>query len=182
MLTASKNTKDLPEFRGASPKIAVIAARYHGSVADSLTKGAVAVLTKADIPHEIFNVSGVLDLPTALKLVVSSTRFEGYVVLGSIISASDDGTANVIYGETLRGIGTISGQGYPLGSAIICADSKKNLTKMASTRKDDCGGAAAKAALELVAMARDLSGVTKNIGFKPASEFIQMAGEAPKTT
>lgn len=182
MLTASKNTKDLPSFKGAPPKIAIIASRYHTGIADSLTKGATAVLTKADTPHEVFNVSSALDLATALKLVINSTRFEGYVVLGSLLGSNDDKNAQVMYGETLRAIGSISAQGFPVGSAILCADSKKQLTKMASTRKDDCGGAAAKAALELVAMARDLSGVAKNIGFKPASEFIQMAGEAPKTT
>jgi hypothetical protein len=86
-----------------------------------------------------------------------------------------------MYSETLRGIGTIAGQGYPLGTAIICAENEDTLLKMASIQEDNCGGMASQAALELVAIARDLSGITKNIGFKPASKFIQMAGEASKT-
>tara|TARA_R110002096_G_scaffold7102_10_gene31542 strand:+ start:10002 stop:10550 length:549 start_codon:yes stop_codon:yes gene_type:complete len=182
MLSASRKSKDLPKFDGDAPKIAVITATYHDGVADRLTKGAAAVLKTAGVPFETFNVSGALDLATALKLLINSAQFEGYVVMGSIANNADGAGAQNMHAETLRGIGTIGAIGYPVGSAILFADSKKQLAKMASMRRDDCGGAAALAALKLVALARDLSGITKNIGFKPASEFIQMAGEAPKTT
>ena len=66
MLSASRKSKDIPDFSGSNPKIAVISARYNPSIADRLTKGASAILEKNDIPFEMFEVSGVLDLPTAL--------------------------------------------------------------------------------------------------------------------
>jgi|GEM_PF-365573 len=182
MLSASRKSNDLMDFGSSKPVVAVIAAQYHTSISDRLVKGAHAVLDANVISYETFNVPGALDLPTALKLAVNSTRFDGYVVLGSFLDEADDAGAQTQFAQTLSGIGAIGGQGHPIGSAILFADSKKQLTKMASTRKDNTGGAAAQAALELVMMAQNLSGVTKNIGFKPASEFIQMAGEAPKTT
>jgi 6,7-dimethyl-8-ribityllumazine synthase len=182
MLSASRKSKEIPDFSGSNPKIAVISARYNSSIADRLTKGASAVLAGGDIPFEIFEVSGVLDLPTALKLIINSGRFDGYVLLGSVVNDADDRAATAMYAETLRGIGSIGASGYPMGSAILCASNRKQLAKMASTRKDNCGGAAAKAALELIALSRNLSNVSKNIGFKPASEFIHMAGDPRKTT
>ena len=181
MLSASENTINLPEFIGNLPNIAIINSYYYSNVSKNLIRGAVANLKKGGIPHEIFNVSGVLDLPTALKLIINSTRFEGYILLGSILTGGNDLITSAMYAETLRGIGTIAGQGYPLGTAIICAESEDNLLEMASIQEDNCGGKASQAALELVALARSVSGITKNIGFKPASKFIQMAGEASKT-
>ncbi len=182
MLSASRKSKDLPEIIGSKPKIAVISARYHPSVADRLTKGASAVLNNGDFPFEVFDVSGVLDLPIALKMVINSGRFDAYVLLGSVQNDTDGQAAQVIYAETLRGIGSIGALGYPLGSAILCASTNKQLAKMASPRKENCGGAAARAALELIALSRNLSNVSKNIGFKPASEFIHMAGDPQKIT
>jgi 6,7-dimethyl-8-ribityllumazine synthase len=182
MLSASRKTKDIPDFSGSNPKIAVISARYNPSIADRLTKGASALLDAGDIPFEIFDVSGVLDLATALKLIINSGRFDGYVLLGSVVNDGDDRAATAMYAETLRGIHSIGASGYPLGSAILCASNKKQLAKMASPRKDNCGRAAALAALELIALSRNLSNVSKNIGFKPASEFIHMAGDPRKTT
>jgi 6,7-dimethyl-8-ribityllumazine synthase len=182
MLSASRKTKGLPTFSGSPPKVAVITATYHSSVSDRLTKGAVAMLDKVDTSLETFQVSGALDLAAALKLAINSGRFDAYVVLGSLANDANDASAQNMHAETLRSIGSISAAGFPVGSAILFANTKKQLAKLASPRKDDCGGAAALAALNLLAMARDLSGTTKNIGFKPASEFIKMAGEAPKTT
>ena len=182
MLSASRKSKDIPDFSGSNPKIAVISAQYNPSIADRLTKGASALLEKNDIPFEVFEVSGVLDLPTALKLIINSGRFDGYVLLGSVLNESDDRATIAMYSETLRGIGSIGASGYPLGSAILCASNKKQLTKMASPRKDNCGAAAAMAALELIALSRNLSNISKSIGFKPSSEFIHMAGDPRKTT
>ena len=113
------------------------------------------------------------------KLAINSSRYDGYVILGSIIIDANNSPSKTIYAETLRGIGDISNQGYPTGKAIITAQSEIELKEI--SLKSDYGSAAAHAVLQLITLSRKLTGDINNIGFKPASKHNQTVGEAEET-
>ena len=157
------------KFTNDLPKIAVVTSRYHNEISYELDKQVINVMNSSGIAYDIFEVSGVLELPIALKLAINSSRYDGYVILGS----------KTIYAETLRGIVDISNQGYPTGKAIITAQSEIELKEI--SLKSDYGSAAAHAVLKLIKLSRKLTGDINNIGFKPASKRNQTVGEAEET-
>ena len=72
------------KFTNDLPKIAVVTSRYHNEISYELDKQVINVMNSSGIAYDIFEVSGVLELPIALKLAINSSRYDGYVILGSI--------------------------------------------------------------------------------------------------
>ena len=58
-------------------------------------------MNSSGIAYDIFEVSGVLELPIALKLAINSSRYDGYVILGSITIDANNSLSKTIYAETL---------------------------------------------------------------------------------
>ena len=167
------------KFTNDVPKIAIITSRYHNEISYELDKQVINVMNSSGIAYDVFEVSGVLELPIALKLAINSSRYDGYVILGSITIDANNSLSKTIYAETLRGIGDISNQGYPTGKAIITAQSEIELKEI--SLKSDYGSAAAHAVLKLIKLSRKLTGDINNIGFKPASKRNQTVDEAEET-
>lgn len=168
----------IDEFRDDVPKIAVIIAKHPSIISDELTQETIGILDTQKISYKKIYVSGILELPIALKLVINSSQYEGYILLGSISFEENVTYSKAVYTETLRSIGNISNQGYPTGTAIISAESAIELKK--TSLKNNYGAAAANAVLGLISLSRNLTGIAKNIGFKPLSNNNQTAGEAKK--
>ena len=171
-----ENKNYIDEFNDDVPKIAVIIAKHPSIISDELIKGTIGILDSQKISYKKIYLSGILALPIALKLIINSSQYEGYILLGSISHEENPTYSKTVYSETLRSIGNISNQGYPTGTAIISAESAIELKEI--SLKNNYGAAAANAVLELISLSRNLTGITKNIGFKPLSNPNQTAGEA----
>ena len=75
---------DLPEFDDA-PKIAIVVAPYYKDIADSLLAGATAMIEQVGGSHEIVEVPGALEVPTAIGIAARMGDFDGFVALGCVI-------------------------------------------------------------------------------------------------
>jgi 6,7-dimethyl-8-ribityllumazine synthase len=93
------------------------------------------------------SVPGVLEIPAAIAIAVRSPRpFDGYVALGAVTGPAQ--TANMFYGETMRGLTAISATGIALGQGIVIASDEGAARDLAMSH--DIGGDAARACLALV--------------------------------
>src|SRR4029453_18197047 len=66
----------------------IIDARFYDDLADELVKGATAELERRGATYERISVPGVLEIPSALAMVLKSkgaARFHGFVLLGCVI-------------------------------------------------------------------------------------------------
>ncbi len=173
MLGSRKDKEVGFDFGADAPRIAILTSEYFPDVSEALVDKARGVINAAHASFEIFQVAGVLDCAPALRLLINSGKFDGFVVLGAI--QADNDMQTVIYAESLRALQSIASQGHCVGTAIIGAETEKQIKKTAAAKRDNYGSAAATAALKLIQLSRAVSGHTKGIGFKPSSEHIIMA-------
>lgn len=181
MLGNSDKAPDLPKFEGHLPRLAIVTCTELGDLTEKMAKGAKDLLKDGYFETESFKVAQLCDLAPAVAMAVRSGRFEGYVALGAIVE-SDSGE-DVVFGEVLRALGALGSAGNAVSHSILYDQNRKALTKRIAGRKLDPGGNAARAALGLIAIARQMVATPPpSSAFKPASEFIQMADSGSTQT
>lgn len=144
----------LPHF-DAPPSILIIAAPFYRDIADHLIAGARAALDSVGAKHELVEVPGALEIPTAIRL--AERRFEGFVALGCVIRGEtthyDTVCNNSSRGITLLGIE----RGLCIGNGILTVENRAQAEVRADPAKMNKGGGAAEAALHLIALRRRFS-------------------------
>lgn len=144
-------TLDLPEFDGPAPSVLVVAAPFYRAIADDLIAGATQVLTTAGARHEVIEVPGALEIPTAIKL--AARHFDGFVALGCVIRGETTHYETVC-NDSSRGLTLLGLEGLCIGNGILTCENRDQAIVRASPDQMDKGGGAAAAALHLIALAR----------------------------
>ena len=83
MASTERDTGLTPPTFSDAPKVLIVAAPFYRKIADDLIAGAKAALEAGGCRHELIEVPGALEIPTAIRLAES--RFEGFVALGCVI-------------------------------------------------------------------------------------------------
>ena len=156
-----------PSFEKA-PKVLIVVAPFYRAIADELIAGARAELDAAGATHEIVEVPGALEIPTAIGIAERTGDFDGYVALGCVIRGETTHYETVC-NDSSRGLTLLGLAGACVGDGILTVESTAQAEVRAEAAGQNKGGGAAAAALHLIALARKWSGQTKGIGFKPAS-------------
>ena len=158
----------LPEFDEA-PRIAVVIAAYYGDVSDAQLSAVRAVLDEAGAEHEIVEVPGSLEIPTAIGIAHRQGDFDGYVALGCVIRGATS-HYDVVVNESARGLTMLGLSGVCIGNGIITVENREQAMERADAARLNTAGGAAAAALHLVS-------IQKRTGKRPASVgFTHFAG------
>jgi 6,7-dimethyl-8-ribityllumazine synthase len=143
-------------------RILVVEARYYDDIADMLLRGARRVLREAQADVDLITVPGALEIPAAIMIVLhgASARerpYDGVVALGCVIRG-ETSHYDIVAGESARAIMDISiALDMPVGNGILTVDSDAQARARARTTGGDKGGGAARAALALVRLKRQLA-------------------------
>ena len=138
------------------PHVAIIEARYYTELSDMLLTGAGNVLEQinpSSFHHnfEIITVAGALEIPLALQMAAQSRKFDGYIVLGSVIRG-DTTHYETVCNESNRGVMDVSLKfNLPVGNAILTVENMDQAIDRADPARMNKGGGAA------IAMLRQLS-------------------------
>ena len=147
----------LPDPRFDQPThVFVAVAPYYRDIADALVAGAAARLDAAGVTHEIVEVPGALELPTAIAIAAASGRFHGYVALGCVIRGETT-HYDTVCNDSSRGLALLGLNGHCIGNGILTVESYDQAAVRADPADQDKGGGAAAAALHLVALKRRLA-------------------------
>ncbi|MDE3079117.1 MAG: 6,7-dimethyl-8-ribityllumazine synthase [Paracoccaceae bacterium] len=168
-------TLPLPKF-DKPVKVLIVVAPYYKDIADDLIAGARATLAEAGASHELIEVPGALEIPTAIALAERMSNFDGYVALGCVIRGETT-HYDTVCNDSSRGLTLLGLSGACVGNGILTVENRQQAVVRADPKDQNKGGGAAAAALHLIALSRKWAGQTKGIGFKPAGETIQIAGE-----
>ena len=135
----------------SNPNIFIIQARYYEEISDGLLSGAQEKFQENNISTKIVSVPGILELPTALHLVISSNdRIDGAVILGCAIKGETDHYEHVCR-VSIDGVQKLSvDYNLPLGNGIITSPSKSLAIERSDPKKTNSGGKAANACLKLI--------------------------------
>lgn len=158
-------------------KILIVTSPYYKDIADEQVAGAKAEIEAAGGTWDVAEVPGALEIPTAIGIAERMSNFDGYVALGCVIRGETT-HYDTVCNDSSRAITLLGLQGLCIGNGILTVENYEQARVRAEVAEQNKGGGAAAAALHLVALARKWGGPRKGVGFKPASDEIQIAGAA----
>jgi len=142
-------------------RILVVEARYYDDISDYLLAGAMKVLNEAGAVIEHVTVPGSLEIPAAIVMALDAAKLKGRTYDGVVALGC------VIRGETIHFeiVSQLSAQGLmelsvaravPIGNGIVTVNTLTQAMARARVEEEDKGGDAARAALALIRMKRQL--------------------------
>ena len=132
--------------------VLIIEARFYADLADELARGAVAALAGAGVTYDRVGVPGALELPAALAMAIDGgRRYDGYVILGCVIRGATS-HYDIVANECARAIMRLVIQHrLALGFGVLTVESDDQAWERARVDRLNKGGAAAEAALAMIA-------------------------------
>ncbi len=147
------------------PHVMIVVSPYYEEIAKHLLDGAKAELEKRHCTFEVFEVSGALEIPLALQYGAQreegrgagNLKFDAFVALGCVIRGQTS-HYDIVSNESASGLTRVSlDYSVPIGNGILTCDSKLQALERAHPDKLNKGGAAARAAIELLELSIKLS-------------------------
>ena len=159
-----KTSKKKTETKKTEPKLRmlVVEARYYNHIADALLQGATAALNEADVQFDRVEVPGALEIPAAIVIAVDAARkkkapYDGVVALGCVIQG-ETFHFDIVAMQSARALIDLSvAQQLPAGNGILTVDNEAQALKRADPAQGNKGGEAARAALTLARLKRQLA-------------------------
>ena len=167
-------TLERPKF-DKPVKLLIVVAPYYKDIADQLVAGARVEIEAAGGTHELVEVPGALEVPTAIAMADRLSNFDGYVALGCVIRGETT-HYDTVCNDSSRALQLMGLQGLCIGNGILTVENRGQAEVRAEAAGQNKGGGAAAAALHLIALARKWGGASKGVGFKPGGESYQIAG------
>lgn len=167
---------DLPRFDDPVKALLVVAP-YYKDIADGLIAGARATLAEAGAEHELIEVPGALEIPTAIGIAGRMSNFDAYVALGCVIRGETTHYETVC-NDSSRALTLLGLSGHCIGNGILTVETHEQAAVRADPEGQNKGGGAAAAALHLVALARKWGRKEQGVGF---NRDILLAGGGPGT-
>ncbi len=157
-------------------KVLIVVAPYYRDIADALIAGAQAEIKASGATWELVEVPGALEVPTAITIADRRSNFDAFVALGCVIRGETT-HYDTVCNDSSRALQMLGLQGLCIGNGILTVETRDQAVVRADPGGMNKGGGAAAAALHLLALARKWGGQRKEIGFKPLSETIRLAGD-----
>ena len=168
------NVLDRPTF-DKPIKVLIVVAPYYKDIADQLVAGAVAEVEACGGWHEVVQVPGALEIPTAIGIAERLSNYDAYVALGCVIRGETT-HYDTVCNDSSRGITLLGLQGLCIGNGILTVENYEQARVRADSNGQNKGGGAAAAALHLLALERKWGGSRKGVGFVPMGDEYRIAG------
>ena len=170
-------TLPLPRF-DAPVRLALVVAPYYRAVADALVAGARATAAAAGASVEVLEVPGALEIPPAVAIAERSGRYDGFVALGCVVRGETT-HYDTVCNDSSRGLMELGLAGICIGNGILTVENLRQAEVRADPQDQDKGGAAAAAALHLIALSRRFQARSARADRRPAGsrDPFRLAGD-----
>jgi 6,7-dimethyl-8-ribityllumazine synthase len=141
-------------------RVALVAARFNDFVVGELISGARDVLVRHGIEDSaltLVRVPGAWEIPPVCRRLAKSGKFDAIIALGAVIRG---GTPHFEYVSSGLASGIASVQadtGVPTSFGVLTVDSIEQAIERSGTKAGNKGAEAAFAALEMIALGRELT-------------------------
>jgi 6,7-dimethyl-8-ribityllumazine synthase len=132
-------------------RVLIVEARFYAELNDLLLDGARTALQEAGHDYEVITVPGALEVPGAISLAADTGQYDAYVALGVVIRG-ETYHFEIVSNESARGIMALALDGMAIGNGILTVENDEQALVRADPAQKDKGGAAAKAALAMLAL------------------------------
>ncbi len=138
-------------------RIGIVAAKFNKQVTGALLNACVDTLSAHRVRKEdihVVRVPGAFEIPLVARTMARSSRFDAIICLGAVIRG-DTPHFDYICSEVSRGIGQAAlDTDVPVIFGVLATDTVAQAEERAHPEKLNRGGAAARAAIEMVAVMR----------------------------
>lgn len=148
-------------------RILIVEGRFYSDLSDELLNGAVQAIQAFGAEHDVISVPGALEIPAVIALASeggnrpAGVRYDGYVALGVVIRGETH-HFEIVSNESARGLMDLAiGKRLAIGNGILTVEDEDQAWARARVSEGDKGGGAARAALEMVSIKRQLLGQTR---------------------
>ena len=150
-MRAEKSRKhEIPDFT-EKLNICIVSAPYYKDITENLIRGALNVLKRINADTEIVEVSGALEIPTAIKLM--EDQFDGFIAVGCVIRGETT-HYEIVSTESSRGLANLGLEKVCIGNAILTVENRLQAEKRADPKVFDKGGEACNALLSIIKIKR----------------------------
>ena len=143
-------------------KILIVEARFYDHLADALLAGAKAALDAARADYDVITVPGALEIPATIAMAEEGgsgplgVAYDGYVALGCVIRG-ETYHFEIVSSESARAMMDLAvRERLAIGNGILTVENEAQAHARARVEEGDKGGAAARAALTMVALKHTL--------------------------
>jgi len=154
--------------RGAAKKrdklrMLIVEARFYDDIAEALLAGAIRVLDEAGAQYDRITVPGALEVPAAIAMAVDAAQrkrapYDGVVALGCVIQG-ETYHFEIVSNESARALMDLAvNLQLAIGNGVVTVDTEAQARTRSGADDRNKGGAAARAALAMVALKRNLAG------------------------
>jgi 6,7-dimethyl-8-ribityllumazine synthase len=153
---AARNDDPLPGAR-----ILVVEARFYDAIGAMLLEGATAAIQAVGANATVVSVPGALEIPAAMAILLDSAAnvaraFDGAVGLGCVIRG-ETYHFEIVANESARALMDMSvDRKFPIGNGILTVENEGQALVRADPKQLDKGGDAARAALALIRLKRNV--------------------------
>ena len=143
------------------PHLLIIEARFYAEISDDLLRGATSAIEAAGATHERITVPGALEIPAALSMALDAMergaiQFDGVVCLGCVIRGETKHFDIVAEQSASALMDLAMDEALALGNGILTVENDEQAWARARIGELNKGGAAAEAALAMVALRKRL--------------------------
>jgi 6,7-dimethyl-8-ribityllumazine synthase len=153
-------------------RIGVVAAKFNQQVTNKLLNACVDTLTAHGVRKENMNVvrvPGAFEIPLVARAMAKSGRFDAIICLGAVIRG-DTPHFEYISAEVSRGIGQAAvDTDVPIIFGVLTTETVAQATERADPKKFNRGGEAAKSAIEMVMVMRQVRTMGQNSDAGPSA-------------
>jgi 6,7-dimethyl-8-ribityllumazine synthase len=154
--------------RGAAKKrdklrMLIVEARFYDDIAEALLAGAIRVLDEAGAQYDRITVPGALEVPAAIAMAVDAAQrkrapYDGVVALGCVIQG-ETYHFEIVSNESARALMDLAvNRQLAIGNGVVTVDTEAQARARSGADDRNKGGVAARAALAMVALKRNLAG------------------------
>ncbi|SIP95316.1 6,7-dimethyl-8-ribityllumazine synthase [Rhizobium sp. RU20A] len=146
-----------------NPHLLIVEARYWEGMADALLEGATSALQAAGATYDVVTVPGALEIPPAIAMALDGAdegvvAYDGFVTLG-VIMRGETYHFDVVANESCRALMDLAvSESLALGNGIQTVENEAQGWARARKSEMDKGGAAARAALAMIAIKQKFAG------------------------
>lgn len=141
-------------------RIGIVAAKFNQQVTNKLVNACVNTLTAHGVRKENMNVlrvPGAFEIPLVARAMAKSGRFNAVICLGAVIRG-DTPHFEYISAEVSRGIGQAAlDTDVPIIFGVLTTETVAQAVERADMKKFNRGGEAAKSAVEMVMVMRQVN-------------------------
>lgn len=141
------------------PHLLIVEARFYEDLADEMVRGAAGALAAAGASYDRVSVPGAFEIPGVIRFALDGMQaggasYDGFVALGCVIRGETT-HYDYVCGESARGLQDLAiRDAAAIGYGILTVEDFDQAWARARVTEGNKGGAAAEAALAMIALKR----------------------------